>query len=228
MAVGFLFSWLEVSLAMLCKTATHEQKQRQSSCEQTDFQPVSRWNCNSQSHEGCEREHEKEGSRQKWEQILPFLKVTQKVWTFHWFQMKQKFLSWNYRERGCFPFPFEIGSYQCHQKLCKHGAREQRWTRFIVNWGRKQVRMAFSLALPSFAMKGFQSSNYKSKLKLFCESVFEVAAILPFKAFPQPDSSMVEGWFSMFYKVGREGQSAAENKAAPMPSIKERYKHVCE
>lgn len=72
-------------------------------------------------------------------------------------------------------------------------------------------------------MKGFQSSNYKSKLKFFCESLFEGAAILPFKAFPQPGSWIGEGWFfSMFYKVGREGQSAAENKAAQLPHIKER------
>lgn len=108
--------------------------------------------------------------------------------------MKQKSLSWNYEERRCFrfpftlKFPFEIVSYQYHQKLCKQRARGQTWTRFIVKWDRKQVRMAFSLALPSFVMKDFQSSNYKSKLKFFCESAFEGAAILPFKAFPQPDS----------------------------------------
>lgn len=77
-------------------------------------------------------------------------------------------------------------------------------------------------------MKGFQSSNYKSKLKFFCESAFEGAAILPFKAFPQPDSWMGEGWFSIFYKVGREGQPAAENMAAQMPHIKERYEKACE
>lgn len=127
----------------------------------------------------------KEGNRQKWEQILPFLKVAQKVWTFHWFQMKQKSLSWNYRER-------EDVSHSplnsVHTSTIKNRDREQGWTRFTVNWDRKQVRMAFCLALPSFAMKGFQSSNYKSKLKLFCESAFEGAAILPFKAFPQPDS----------------------------------------
>lgn len=99
--------------------------------------------------------------RQKWEQILPFLKDIQKVWAFHWFQMKQKSLTWNWGERGCFPFPFvlkfpfETGSYQYYQKHCKHRAKGQTWTRFIVKWGRKQVRTAFSLALPSFCNERF-------------------------------------------------------------------------
>lgn len=145
-----------------------------------------------------EREQEKDGRRQKQKQTIS---KSYRKSISQQFQRKQKSLPWNYGERGCFlfpfalKFPFETVSHQHHQNLGKHRGRGQTWTRFIMKWGRKQVRTAFSLALPSSAMKGFQSSNYKSKLKFFCESLFEGAAILPFKAFPQSGSWIGEGWF---------------------------------
>lgn len=153
---------------------------------------------------------ERGGEKTEVSNFCPFFKVTQNGCTFQWFQVKQKSLLWNYGESRWFSlswnFPLKL-VYGSTSKNIADRIREQTWTRFTVKWGRKQVRMDFFLALPSFIIKGFQSSNYKSKLEFFHESAFEEeAAIFPFKAFPQPDIWMEKGQFPTFYKVGRDSQ----------------------